>query len=231
MAFPFSDTAMTGDCLNCLHVLHIYLHVHQTCTSRWMYNTDGMHTIYDLWSATISPTHLMHCPYIEHGARDANGNRGPIIGVLRQSVLAEWPWIAKKHERQKTQTQRKFVSPNTMPPGKHTENYGKSPLYSWVNQLFQWAMASIAVVLNYHMGKKNQAFADCLRAKRDGMHHTSWHFIWHIFWHSIWHPGILSWHTIGHLIWPTDLLLQSDINSGMKKRHPTWHIFWHILTF
>ena len=57
MAFPFPDTAMTGDCLNCLHVLHIYLHVHQTCTSRWMYNTDGMHTIYDLWSATISPTH------------------------------------------------------------------------------------------------------------------------------------------------------------------------------
>ena len=57
MAFPFPDTAMTGDCLNCLHVLHIYLRVHQTCTSRWMYNTDGMHTIYDLWSATISPTH------------------------------------------------------------------------------------------------------------------------------------------------------------------------------
>ena len=34
----------------------------------------------------------------------------------------------------------------TLPSGKHTENYRKSPFYSWVNQLFLWSF-SIAVFL------------------------------------------------------------------------------------
>jgi hypothetical protein len=35
---------------------------------------------------------------------------------------------------------------NLLPKSKHTKNYGKSPFYSWVNQLFLWSF-SIAMFL------------------------------------------------------------------------------------
>ena len=37
----------------------------------------------------------------------------------------------------------------SLPSGKHTKNYGKSPLYSWVNKLFVWPFSIISYVENY----------------------------------------------------------------------------------
>jgi hypothetical protein len=45
--------------------------------------------------------------------------------------------------------------PEKTPSGKHTNNYGKSPCYKWVNQLYKWP-CSIAKS-SFLMGKSTMA--------------------------------------------------------------------------
>jgi len=85
-------------------------------------------------------------PIRNGGFSDLCWTRGRLVGGhISTSTFAYDPDFNLQEQR----------SQENVPSGKHTRNYGKSPFYSWVNQLFLWPF-SIAMFV-YQRAMANDA--------------------------------------------------------------------------
>ena len=67
----------------------------------------------------------------------------PIRAAFRNSI---WMYLDQSMGILIAQTWSTSLVLKHVPSGKHTKNYGKSPFYSWVNQLFLWPFSIATIV-------------------------------------------------------------------------------------